>query len=258
MSGYTHTDRRYGFEYRYHSRSDAQSIALCTEILADLLTACSVMREQAVDHRVVYAINERFVWPSTQKPKTLDLAIGPPLGARPPVAVDLGPEPGPTAELMGGMHKGELADVYFSCEAKSVMTEHGKSQPRVFDELSSSHEIVHRGRTDAIATGVTVVNIAETFVSPLRQVAGAPLRITKHKQPRAAARMVEHLRGLAIRDSASGVGFDAYATIVISCDNQGPATLRTAPPAPQPGDRDHYETFLERISRFYTERFGAS
>jgi hypothetical protein len=49
------------------------------------------------------------------------------------------------------------------------MTEHGKSQPRVYDELSSSHEIVHQGRQDAIAAGITVVNVAPRFISPLRQ-----------------------------------------------------------------------------------------
>jgi hypothetical protein len=256
MSGHTHVDRRYGFEYRYHSRSDAHSVALCTEILADILAATPALRVQGEELRITYGINERFTWPSTNKPKALDLAIGPPVGSKPAVAVDLGAADGAQAELMGGISKARLADVYFSCEAKTVMTEHGKSQPRIFDELSSSHEIVHRGRRDAIATGVTVVNIAKTFVSPLRQAAGQPLHVTHHNQPHAAAAMVNHLRGLNIRDSVAQVGFDAYATIVIDCDNQGPARLWTEDPAPQPGDLDHYETFLNRVSTFYTERFG--
>jgi hypothetical protein len=144
--------------------------------------------------------------------------------------------------------------VLISCEAKSVMTEHAKSQPRVFDELGSSHEIVHQGDREAIAAGLTVINIATTFVSPLRQK-GGELFISKHQQPRAAGRMVNHLRGLPIRDKVDAPGFDAFATIVVDCDNQGPVTLWTDPPAPQPGDRDHYDTFISRLARIYAERF---
>jgi len=136
------------------------------------------------------------------------------------------------------------------------MTEHGKSQPRVFDELGSSHEIVHQGDREAIAAGVTVVNIAETFVSPLRQK-GGELHVSKHRQPHAAEKMVNHLRGLPIRDTVDDVGFDAYSTIVVDCDNQGPAFLWTQPPAPQSGDRDHYGRFIARLSDAYANRFGS-
>lgn len=173
-----------------------------------------------------------------------NLALGPPAG--------LPPDPG----LRAPIARGELADVLVSCEAKTVMTEHGKSQPRIYDELSSSHEIVHQGRPDAIATGITIVNSAETFVSPLRQTSRKKLHVSRHRQPEVAARMVQRLRGLPIREGAGQVGFDAYATIVVDCDNQGEVRLWTAPPAPQPGEPDHYETFLDRISRLYAERFS--
>jgi hypothetical protein len=63
------------------------------------------------------------------------------------------------------------------------------------------------------------------------------------------------LRGLPIRDSDDGVGFDAYTTIVADCDNQGPARLWIDPPAPQPGERDHYDTFIARIAAAYSSRF---
>jgi hypothetical protein len=100
------------------------------------------------------------------------------------------------------------------------------------------------------------VNIADRFVSPLRQRLGQPLEWTKHKQPHAARRMVNHLRGLPIRDEPLGAGFDAYTTVVVSCDNQGPATVWATDPAPQPGDRDHYAKFIERITEAYAERFA--
>ena len=137
------------------------------------------------------------------------------------------------------------------------MTEHGKSQPRLFDELSSSHEIVHQGEQETIAAGIVTVNIASQFASPLRQRDPANIHFEKHKQPHVTERMVNHLRGLKMRDAVGEVGFDALCIFVVDCDNQVGCSLHSAIPAPQPGDRDYYDTFIKRISRFYTERFSA-
>ncbi len=239
MSAHAHKDRRLGYVYRYHSRSDAHSKALCQFILDDLRANCPVLQRQLAEHVVVWETNLRCTFPRTGKQKTLDLAVGPPAAGPIGIPVPL------------------LDEIFIACEEKTVMTEHGKAQPRIFDELSSSHEIVHQGDAKTIAAGITVVNIADTFVSPLRQTKDQrDLVVSTHKQPDVTERMVRHLRGLRIRDGIGQVGFDAYATIVINCDNRGPATLWTAPPAPQPGDPDHYETFIARIARFYTERFS--
>lgn len=239
MSSNTHVDA-YG-EYRYHPRSDAHSKQLCLYVLEDLLENCGLIRRQAAEGDLVYGINKELTSISGKK-KTLDLAIGTPEGDAPQ-----GAEP---------IAMGEISRLLFSCEAKSCMTEHGKSKPRLYDELSSSHEIVHQGWPEAIATGISVVNIAAEFVSPLRQREGQPLQVTLHKQPAAAGGMIEHLRGLKFRDGVGGVGFEAYSTIVIDCDNQGPATLWADPPAPQPGDLDDYRTFLERVCGSWEERFS--
>lgn len=237
-----HPDRNYGYVYRYHPRSDAHSVALCRFILEDLLRQCEPMRADAAAGRIVYGINYEHRWPQTAKRKTLDLAIG------------TGTPDTTRTSSVRGIYRGVLERVLIACESKTVMTEHSKSQPRIYDELSSSHEIVHQGDRAAIAAGIAVVNIAATFVSPLRQ-RGTELHVSRHKQPQAAERMVRHLQGLPIRDQIDGVGFDAFATIVVNCDNQGPATLWTRPPAPQPSDPDEYQTFLGRISRAYRERF---
>ena len=241
LTEHEHKDPRYCWVYHYHSRSDAHSIALCKLILEDLLLACPPLKVQSLANKIVYGINARHVFPNGKK-KTLDLAIGTIKAAE------------TSTRFADTICPGKIDRVLISCEAKTVMTEHGKSQPRVFDELGSSHEIVHQGDREAIAAGVTVVNIATTFVSPLRQK-GGELHVSKHKQPRAAERMVAHLRGLPIRDSVDDAGFDAYATIVADCDNQGPARLWTDPPAPQPGERDHYDTFIARIAAAYASRF---
>lgn len=239
MSANVHRDP-YG-QYRYHPRSDAHSKQLCLSVLEDLLDNCPTIREQAEGRSVVFGINLEVESPSGKR-KTLDLAIGTPAGAP-----EYGAEP---------IAVGPIKDLLFSCEAKSCMTEHGKSKPRLYDELSSSHEIVHQGWPQAIATGISVVNIANEFVSPLRQREGRPLEITHHKQPDAAAGMIQHLRGLRVRDDVGQVGFEAYSTIVIDCDNQGPATLWVDQPAPQPGDMDEYTTFLQRVCGFWEDRFS--
>lgn len=242
LTAHEHRDPKFGWVYHYHSRSDAHSVAMCKLVLADLVLACPTLRNQALDRKIVFGINAKHRFPNG-KEKTLDLAVGS------AGSID------ESAPLAGCICSGKIDRVLIACEAKTCMTGHGKSQPRIFDELGSSHEIVHQGDRAAIAAGITVVNIAATFVSPLRQK-GGELHITKHKQPHAAQRMISHLRGLPIRDGVDGIGFDAYATIVVNCDNQGPAALWTDPPAPQPGDRDHYLTFVTRIAQAYSARFG--
>jgi hypothetical protein len=243
LTRHEHKDPKYGWVYHYHSRSDAHSIALCTFIVADLIAACPELAAHAAEGKAVYGINYKHIFPGGKK-KTLDLAIGTAKTVEPPI---------PGADQIAA---GEMTRALITCEAKTVMTEHGKSQPRVFDELGSSHEIVHQGDREAIAAGIVVVNIAKTFVSPLRQK-GGELHVSQHKQPHAAQKMVNHLRGLPIRDAVDGIGFDAFATIVVDCDNQGPAFLWTDPPAPQAGERDHYDTFIRRLADAYATRFGA-
>ncbi len=178
--------------------------------MEDLLAACPVLRQQAERGEIAYGVNVLYLWPRSQKRKTIDLAIG-----QAPRMERAEPHSG-----MGIVRQKEIAEVLVSCEAKTVMTEHNKSQPRLYDELNSSHRIVHEGRRDAIAAGITVVNIATTFVSPLRnQRPDVPLHVTVHKQRQAAENMVKHLRGLPIRDSIDEEGFDAYCTVLMDCDN---------------------------------------
>jgi len=137
------------------------------------------------------------------------------------------------------------------------MTEHVKSQPRLFDELSSSHEIVHQGDQQCIAAGVAIINIAPMFVSPLRQRTGMDLVTTRHNQPTVTGAMINHLRGLPIRNDIGQVGFDAFVQALVNCTNQDGASLYTELPAPQSGDPDHYDTFINRIGLAFEQRFAS-
>lgn len=244
MSSHTANDKKHGRKvYRYHPRSDEHSKTLCRMVMDDLLIACPLLAEHAGSRIIVGEINAEFTF-ANGKVKNLDLALGTPAD---PVVEPVVPTP---------IMSGRIASLRISMEAKQCMTEHSKTKPRIFDELSSSHEIVHQGDPQAIAAGIVVVNVADRFASPLRQEKDGPLNFTAHRQPTVTESMVRHLRGLKMRDRAVQVGFDAFATMVVSCDNVGPCTLHTAPPAPQPGDHDHYLTFLQRISAAYAERYS--
>jgi hypothetical protein len=257
IRGRTHVDLagRLPLEARIslHSRSDAHSVKLCELLLLDLLDRCEPINRQARQGQIAYGINYAHGW-SNGKIKTLDFAIGIPLVEREP------PPDGTIHRLRSRARRGVLltapeqrfARLLVACEAKSVLTEHSKSQPRIFDELNGSHAIVHGGSEDTIAAGITLVNIATTFVSPLRQRPDHPLEITIHNQPDDAARMVEHLRALPRRSAGNPVGFDAYCTFVMDVDNQGRVALGADPPAPQPGDPDHYNRFVADICRMYS------
>lgn len=257
MARHEHRDRTLPHVYRYHSRSDAHSVELCELVMRDILQQCPVMPEQAARGEVAYGINIEHFWTNSGKAKALDLAVGVPIA---PVLPTSGIHRVSSNRRKAGEAPSAARNVFsrvlIACEAKAVMTEHGKSQPRLFDELSSSHEIVHQGSQETIAAGIVMVNIAATFASPLRQRDASKIHFSAHRQPAVTERMVNHLRGLQIRDSAGQVGFDAFCTFVVDCDNQTTCTLHTGSPAPQPGDRDHYGTFIDRITRFYTERFS--
>jgi hypothetical protein len=215
--------------------------------MRDLLKRSRVLRKQAARGDVAYGINVRHIWQATGKSKALDLAIGVPADNQ---AIS------PTGQISRVRRStNAFAKLFIACEAKAVMTEHGKSQPRLFDELSSSHEIVHHGDQEAIAAGIVMVNIAPKFVSPLRQKDANQLHWSTHDQPTVAARMIQHLRGLRVRDEVGQVGFDAFCTFVVNCDNQTDCKLYKSIPAPQRGDADHYDTFIQRITQFYSERF---
>lgn len=245
MTGHTANDKKFGRKvFRYHPRSDEHSKKLCRLVLDDLIVACPLLYEHLTAGIVVAGINASMTF-LNGKTKTLDLAIGTPVDAATPVLlVD------PTVPI-------RLKHLRMGCEAKQCMTEHSKTKPRIFDELSSSHEIVHQGDRLAIAAGIVVVNFADQYASPTRQTSGdGPLIVSEHRQPDVTKSMVDHLNGLIMRSTIDGVGFDAFSTVVIDCDNTSLCKLHTNVPAPQPGDVHHYSTFINSISNAYVERFG--
>jgi hypothetical protein len=253
LSTYQFVDRRHrlppGMVLQYHPRSDEHSKALAEFIVEDLLDTCEPLRVQAAAGEIAYGVNVRFLWPNG-KEKTLDLAIGIPVNPQAP------PEGTRIHRVRSGRSVYPFSRLFLACEEKSTMTEHGKSQPRIYSELNDAHTIVHQGSRDTIAAGLSMVNIATTFISPTRQRPDQIAFVSVHRQPGVTANMVAHLRRLPLRASLEQVGFEAYSTFVVDADHQGQVRSHTEPPAPQPGDLDHYEAFLTRICYFYQQRFS--
>ena len=76
MTNNKHEDKKLGQIYRYHSRSDSHSKAICLFILEDLLQVSTTLKEHAAAGKVVYKTNLPYLWANSAKAKTIDLAIG--------------------------------------------------------------------------------------------------------------------------------------------------------------------------------------
>jgi hypothetical protein len=145
-------------------------------------------------------------------------------------------------------------------EAKACMTEFGKARPRLYDELNSSHLTIHGDTNSAIAAGFVMINIAETFISPIRNP--WPLRehetaVSLHKQPANARSVVRKVLELPRRSGIGTTGFDAFGIAIIDCANDGhPVTgVEGALEPAAPGLA--YEDFVMRLAHLYETRFSA-
>jgi hypothetical protein len=103
------------------------------------------------------------------------------------------------------------------------------------------------------------VNTSSEFISPgLNELdlRTHPAHVSEHNQPADAISVMEKIRELRRRSRAGEEGFDALAIIAIDCRNDGtPVRLVTSAPAPQPGEIEHYESTIHRISQLYEQKF---
>ena len=152
-----------------------------------------------------------------------------------------------------------VGNVLIALEAKAAMTSHVKACPRLFDELNSSHQIVHGDSGLAIAAGLVLINFADDFVSPDSNkvdLASIAPEVSHHKQPHDTERILETVHKLPRRSNANELGFDGIASIVIECRNGGhQVKLVTKEPAPPEGDIWHYNSLVTRICHLYQSRF---
>lgn len=265
-------DKKFHNAWQYHSRSDRHSKVACWGILFDLLLTSRLLSQHFRDGKVAFGINHELHDFRTGRKKNLDLVICTPGtvrdGARAQVdflqmakslAVELDPEALLALDALPSIKQAAVGEVHVALEAKACMTAHRKARPRLYDELSSSHQTIHGSSANAIAAGFVMVNIADTFTSTDRNkwpLAERPAEVTKHRQPEDAVSVLEKIREIPRRGSTQEAGFDALGFVLVRCQNDGSAVeIVDKPPAVMPGDVLHYESMIRRVAKLYESRF---
>lgn len=250
--------------WQYDSRSDLHSKVACWGVLVDLLEQSNLLRQHATQGKVILGINHKMRDFQTGREKALDVVVARPsaptqttqtlsdLAKKYSIVLD----PAQVTRLgkLPSLYVGPVGAVLVALEAKAAMTAFIKALPRLYDELNSSHLTVHGASSNALAVGLAMVNVSDTFVSPDRNRAqGVPKVISTHRQPEDGRRTIAKIREIPRRSGASGHGFDGLGVVVVSAinDAQSPVGLVSSPPAPQPGDVLHYETMITRVASEY-------
>lgn len=269
---------KFGHTWQYHSRSDRHSKVACWAVLFDLLQASDLLQRHVRAGKVTFGINRQLNDWETGKKKDLDLVVARAPGPGSPVASE-------ALDLKGMAQRYDIvltdeeravldslpvgtagtagATVLVALEAKACMTAHIKALPRLHDELTSSHSIVHGDNANALSVGFLMVNFADVFVSPdlnRRLIsAEAPATVSEHKQPHATERTLGQIRDIRRRSGpgSGGKGFDALGILVVTMANDGsPVTVLTEPPAPGPSNEYHYDQMVGRAAHLYDSTFG--
>lgn len=258
--------------WQYHSRSDHHSKVACWGVLFDLLQTSGLLREHFRTGKVVLGVNHKMRDYTRNKSKALDLVVARPdtsasAPRRPRTlttlvdewAVDLTSDQRRLLLALPDAIEGPVSSVHLALEAKAAMTAHSKALPRLFDELNSSHQIVHGASSHALSIGFVMVNAAESFYSPGRNLGADSTTASvasEHRQPYDAVRTVQHVQTLPRRGSASEHGYDGLAIVVVRMRNDGsPVELVDDSPAPGHSSVWDYEQTILRVAGEYDAAF---
>jgi hypothetical protein len=246
--------------WQYHSRGGRHSLTACWGVLFDLLANSSLLRQHVLDGKVVFGLDHQMHDYAANRAKNLDLVVARPddAGWTPkrrarrfselPDLFDMELTDAQRAALasLPDPVEGAVGAVSLALEAKACMTAFAKSYPRLYDELNSSHAVIHGASNRALAVGLAIVNVADEFVSP---VGGR----NRHNQPRDALGAIQKVEQLPRRSGDEGAGYDGLGIILVDLRNDGsPVTLADAPPVPA---NYRYDRMIVRIANEYDVRF---
>ncbi len=270
MTAYRKKPDKYGHLWQYHPQSDHHSKVACWGIMFDLLRSAPLLQRHVAAGTVSFGINHEMKDFVQNRKKNLDLVLCTPASGREKLKprsladltshyeIDLTSNEAAELAKLPTLLEAPVGSVLMALEAKACMTAHQRALPRFYDELNSSHQTVHGATDQAIAAGLAMVNVADEFLSPALNKQNLPTAPvwSRHDQPRDASLAIEKAKELPRRSRVGDVGFDAFATIVVDCRNDGtPVTTYTAKPAPQPGDIYDYATMIDRLGHIYATRF---
>jgi hypothetical protein len=262
---------KHGNVWQYHPRSDRHSKVGCWGVALDLLLTSSLLRQHALDGKVVLGVNHQMVDHATSRSKYLDLVIARPRAAQSPhgatfrsliqnYGIPLTSSEAATVAALPDIPVAPVGAVLVALEAKAAMTAHVKALPRLYDELNSAHQAIHGASKQALAIAYVQINAAKTYASPTNNpydLSKFPLQLTEHAQPRSVERVLAKVKELPRRSHARDEGYDGVGVTVLAFENQGgPVDLVTDPPAPQAGDQFEYAQMITRMANEYDSTFS--
>lgn len=260
----------FGIAWQYDSQSDRHSKVGCWGVAFDLLANSSLLRKHAGTGKVVLGVNHTMQDFGTQRKKKLDLVVARPTGPIGPKSktfasladrygIQLEPDERKLLGTFPDIFVAEVGAVLIALEAKAAMTAHQKALPRLYDELNSSHQIVHGASAQALAIAYVQINAASRFASsPSNRFRWdeRPPVINSHTQPKSVLEVIGKVEELPRRTGTAGNGFDGIGVTVLDFENVGGAVhLVNAPPAPQPEDPFNYDNMIVRMANEYDSRF---
>lgn len=227
----------------YHPRSDAHGGAQCRYFVDDLLYESDALREAANTGEVVY--QEDYEVGEGGLSWNTDLVMGPP-----EEDVQLSLDEGRS------MSRADPEEIWLAVDAKSIMTEHQKARRNRVRDINSFADIMHHHHNRAITAGILLINLAERFDSPTRD----PDDITDHPNvERIVDEILDMFRAIDRSGGEVSNNLDGAGCVVIDhtnlVDDDQKTRLVTEPPAPQPGDEVHYQTFVGIIRELVEARF---
>lgn len=246
--------------WQYHSRGARHSITSCWGVMFDLLANSSLLRQHVAEGKVIFGLDHEMQDFAASRSKNLDLVIAKPndegwtrkrrprLFSELPDLFDMELTASQKALLaeMPDPVEGAVGAVYLAVESKACMTAFTKSYPRFYDELNSSHAVIHGASNRALAVGLAIVNVADSFLSPVG-------KLNAHRQPADALGAMAKVEQLPRRSGDEGVGYDGLGIILVDLANDGsPVTLPTAPTVPT---NYEYDRMILRVAHEYDVRF---
>jgi hypothetical protein len=241
----------------YHPRTSRHSDFQSELIIRDLIAGCPLLRKRATSGEVVAQL--RHHQQVGHADWVIDIAIGSCAGTASAPAKDSPIKLAPPVVIQ------------IAIELKSIWTEHGKARKNRLRDFNSFHGYAHQYDPKTVAAAFLLVNAAERFYSPLREVDD----VTVHGSTRVPARQVaknavDIFRSIPLRNSSTdSQGMEAIGVVVLEHDNlmvhpktadfkdiHRPTRIAPAPPNPKLGDPLHYQSMLQRICNAYSDRFG--
>ncbi len=213
----------------FNPRAQGHSNALCSYVDADLRSAIPALAQRLESGDLVFDLN-------------LDVPAG---GGPRSRNID-----------MGYYTKQPPGTVVLTVENKTTMTAHGRARKNRLGDLLAYCMHLHSHHPRAVAGFTIVVNAAARYKNP-----DEFSEVAKHKavlKPHELEATIELFRKVPLRADVSDPGDipEALAIIVVDYDGQKPARLLEEPPAPQPGEPNHYGAFVKAMGQRFVERFG--